>query len=272
MATTVTTRERPPSGFGATERRDNWWIGPLATALGLGAFGVYSTFRAVSNTEYHVGVGTGQMEDHAYLLSPFYSPLPPKSIHESLPAWFSPAFLILWAPGGFRLTCYYYRKAYYRAFFLDPVACGVGEPRNEYAGERKLFLFQNIHRYFLYLALVFLIILSIDVVLSCLWPTPGGGYTFGVSVASLVLVANVALLSTYTLSCHSLRHLVGGNVDCYSCVAFGNARQNAWKGVSILNRKHMLWAWMSLFSVGFADFYVWMVTRGTIPDPALFTL
>jgi hypothetical protein len=271
MAATVTSTDRA-SGFGATERRDNWWIGPLATALGLGAFGLYSTFRAIFNAEYHLGVGTGELEGHAYLLSPFYSPLPPSSIHQSLPGWLSPAFLILWAPGGFRLTCYYYRKAYYRAFLLDPVACAVGEPRNEYSGERKLFLFQNLHRYFLYLAILFLFVLSYDVLLSCLWPTGAGGKTFGISLGTLVLAANVTLLSVYTFSCHSLRHLIGGNVDCFSCVALGNARQKAWKGVSILNRNHMLWAWMSLFMVGFADFYVWMVARGVFSDPALFTI
>lgn len=268
MATTVTTSDRA-SGFGVTQRRDNWWVGPLATALGLGAFGVYATFRAVYNAEYHLGAGTGEMESHSYLLSPFYSPL---IVLPFLPSWISPAFLILWAPGGFRLTCYYYRKAYYRAFLLDPVACAVGEPRNEYAGERRLFLFQNLHRYFLYFALLFLVLLSIDVVLSCLWPTAGGGKTFGVSIGTLVLTANVVLLSLYTLGCHSLRHLVGGSVDCYSCVALGNARHKAWKGVSILNRKHMLFAWSSLFMVGFADFYVWMVARGVFADQPLFTL
>jgi hypothetical protein len=281
MSATVTNQQtsgQRASGFGATERRDNWWIGPLATAVGLGAFGLYSTFRAIYNAEYvlgidplfHVGVGkpTEHMLDHSHLLSPFYSPL---LILPFLPVWLSPAFMILWAPGGFRLTCYYYRKAYYRAFFADPPACSVGEPRNQYAGERGLFLFQNIHRFFLYLALAFLVLLSYDVVLSCIWPTDDGGRTFGISVSSLVLAANVTLLSLYTLGCHSLRHLVGGGVDCYSCVAFGDARHKAWKGVSVLNRKHMRFAWLSLFSVGFADFYVWMVYKGVFPDPALFT-
>lgn len=271
MATTVTdqrTTKHQAAGFGATERRDNWWIGPLATALGLGAFGLYSTFRAIYNAEYHLGIGTGELESHAYLLSPFYSPL---IVLPFLPAWISPAFLVLWAPGGFRLTCYYYRKAYYRAFFADPVACSVGEPRNEYAGERKLFLFQNLHRYFLYFALLFLVILSTDVVLSCIWPTENGGKTFGISLGTLVLATNVALLSMYTFGCHSLRHLVGGNVDCYSCVALGGARQTAWQKVSILNRKHMLFAWLSLFMVGFTDLYVWMVAKGVFTDPAIFT-
>jgi hypothetical protein len=252
-------------GLGATERRDAWWLGPLATAIGLGSFGVYATFRAIYNAEYQAGHGTGALENHAYLLSPFYSPL---IVLPWLPAWISPALLILWAPGGFRVTCYYYRKAYYRAFFLDPPACAVGEARGRgYRGETRLFLFQNLHRYFLYLALVFLVLLAIDVVHSCVWPTAdGSSHTFGLSLATLVLAANVTLLSLYTFSCHSLRHLVGGNVDCFSCVALGNVRQQAWTWASALNKHHMLFAWLSLFSVGFADFYVWMVASGRIAD------
>ena len=251
-------------GLGVTQRRDAWWVGPLATALGLGAFGVYATFRAIYGQEYKVGHGTTVLTDHAYLLSPFYSPL--IVLPESLD-WISPALLILWAPGGFRVTCYYYRKAYYRAFFLDPPACAVGEARGHgYRGETRLFLFQNLHRYFLYLALIFLVLLATDVVHSCIWPVTGGGYTFGISVATLVLAANVTLLSLYTFSCHSLRHLVGGNVDCFSCVALGNVRHRAWTWASGLNKYHMLFAWLSLFSVGFADFYVWMVASGRITD------
>ena len=60
--------------------------------------------------------------------------------------------------------------------------------------------------------------------------------------------------------------LVGGNVDCFSCVALGRARYKLWKGASVLNAQHMLWAWTSLFMVGFADFYVWMVASGRIED------
>jgi hypothetical protein len=252
-------------GLGTTERRDAWWLGPLATAVALGSFGIYATFRAIYNAEYHTGIGTGTLPEHAYLLSPFFSPL---IVLPWLPKWISPAFLILWAPGGFRVTCYYYRKAYYRAFFLDPPACAVGEPRgHNYWGETRLFLFQNLHRYFLYFAVVFLVILAIDVVHACNWPTADGTRrTFGVSVATLVLAGNVTLLTLYTFSCHSLRHLVGGNIDCFSCVALGQARYQAWRGASALNRHHMLFAWLSLFSVGFADFYVWMVASGRITD------
>jgi hypothetical protein len=257
-------------GLGSTERRDAWWAGPAATAIGLGGFIVYSTFRALYTADFELGHGATVnpvLPDHAYLLSPFYSPL---LVFPRLPAWLSPAFLILWAPGGFRLTCYYYRKAYYRAYFLDPPACAVGEARQRYQGETRLFLFQNIHRYFLYFALVFLVILAIDVVHACLWPTGSGGLTLGFSVGTLVLAANATLLTLYTFSCHSLRHLIGGNVDCFSCVAFGDARHRLWQGVSRLNERHMLWAWTSLFMVGFADFYVWMVASGRINDMRLF--
>lgn len=251
------------SGLGVTERRDTWWIGPLLTALGLGGFVVYSTFRAFYNADYHV-----DRADSAYLLSPFYSPL---IVLPWLPSWISPAFLILWAPGGFRLTCYYYRKAYYRSFFLDPPACGVGESRgNRYLGETRILLFQNLHRIFLYFALIFLVILAIDVVHACIWPAEGGGKTFGVSLGTLVLLANTILLSFYTFSCHSLRHLVGGNVDCFSCVAMGGLRHKLWSGASTLNRHHMRWAWFSLFMVGFADFYVWMVASGRFTDMRFF--
>lgn len=201
--------------------------------------------------------------NHAYLLSPFFSPL---IVLPNLPAWITPAIFILWAPGGFRLTCYYYRKAYYRAYFADPPGCAVGEGRKKYSGETRLFLFQNLHRYFLYVAIAFLVLLFIDVVHAAMWPREAGGYSFGISVGTLVLLMNVVLLGLYTFSCHSFRHLIGGNVDCYSCVKFGKQRYKAWKGVSLINKKHMWFAWLSLFWVGFTDFYVWMVAMGTWTD------
>jgi hypothetical protein len=252
------TATKRSAGLGATDRRDLWWLGPLAVFLGLSLFIIYATFRVFYNAAYVIDTA-----DSAYILSPFYSPL---IIWPGMPAWLSPAILILWAPGGFRLTCYYYRKAYYRSFFLDPPACAVSERRHKtYKGETGLLIFQNIHRFFLYLALVFLVILTIDVIHACIWPDG-----FGVSLGTLVLLSNVVLLGLYTFSCHSLRHLIGGKVDCFSCVAFGDARHKMWKGVSTLNRNHMLWAWTSLFMVAFADFYIWMVNTGIFTDIRIF--
>jgi hypothetical protein len=236
------------TALGATLRRDAWWVEPLLIALYLGAFGVYSTWAAWQGEHYRWGP----------YLSPFYSPL---ILTDWLP--FSPAFLILWIPLGFRATCYYYRKAYYRSYFLDPPACAVGEARGHgYKGETAFpFILQNLHRYFLYLAMLVLVFLWKDVVEAFRFEDG-----FGIGVGTLVLLANTVLLTLYTVSCHSWRHLVGGSVDCYSCAALGSARLHAWKGVSALNCHHMLFAWLSLTSVGFADIYVRLLSMGIWHD------
>jgi len=236
-------------GFGATGRRDAWWVEIAPVVIVLGLFGVYATLRALEGAHYEWGP----------YISPFYSPLIDPE-HRWWP--FSPALLILGGPLGFRVTCYYYRKAYYRAFFLDPPACSVGEARHGYRGETKLpFILQNLHRYFLYLAVVFLGFLAYDAVRSFSFDG-----RFGIGVGSLVLTANVVLLALYTLSCHSLRHLAGGALDCFSCTAFGRTRGKAWRGLTALNERHMPFAWMSLFSVGLADLYVRSVACGLIRD------
>jgi hypothetical protein len=237
-------------GFGKTMRRDAWWLELIPVVIVLGAFGIYATVRAFEGAYYEWGP----------YLSPFYSPLIDPQ-HRWWP--FSPAILILGGPLGFRATCYYYRKAYYRAFFLDPPACAVGESRSHrYSGETRFpFILQNLHRYFLYLALIFLIILWYDAVRAFSFDG-----SFGIGVGSLVLLANIVLLSFYTFSCHSLRHIVGGKLDCFSCVAFGGPRHTAWRGASFLNEHHMLFAWLSLFSVGLADLYIRLVASGSIHD------
>jgi len=165
-------------GFGQTSRKDNWWLVPLGVFCGLSAFIVYSTWAAFQGEHYFLGLAAGADGFKAQYLSPFYSPLlfdaagQLPSGHawfgawpDWFPAWLpaTPALLILWAPGGFRFTCYYYRGAYYKAFWMDPPSCAVGEPRNAYRGEKKFpLVMQNVHRYFLYLALAFLVILAYD--------------------------------------------------------------------------------------------------------------
>ena len=244
--------------FGQTARRDTWWLYPLLTFLGLGAFLVYSTWAGMQGKYYISGP----------YLSPMYAPLLFGQPGEgawfgAMPAWMpsfvTGAMLILWAPGGFRITCYYYRGAYYKAFWADPPNCTVGEPRKKYLGERYFpLILQNIHRYFLYLALVFLVLLSYDVYKATQFPNG-----FGIGVGTLVLLINVVLLGCYTLGCHSLRHLVGGIIDQLSRHP---ARKNTYDCVSCLNRRHMLFAWLSLFWVGFSDLYVRMCSMGIWTD------
>jgi hypothetical protein len=242
--------------FGRTSRPDAWWVQPLAVFLGLSAFIVYATWAAFQGNHYYYE-GNG-----ANYLSPFYSPeLFGDSPHSWfgrkpgwMPVWVTAAILILWAPGGFRVTCYYYRGAYYKAFWADPPSCAVGEPRKSYWGERYLpLILQNAHRYFLYLALLFLLILGYDAWKALWFTDTTGKASFGVGVGTLVLALNVVLLGGYTLGCHSLRHLVGGRLDQ---VSKHPVQHGAYKCVSCFNRRHMIWAWCSLFWVAFSDLYI----------------
>ena len=255
--------------FGETMRRDAWWVQPLSALLPLSAFIVYATWAAFQGKHYTFGP----------YLSPFYSPeifgSSPHAWFGPKPAWwptwllFSPALLILPFPGLFRLTCYYYRGAYYKSFAADPPACAVGEPRKGYWGEASFpLILQNVHRYFLYIAFGFLILLAHDVWLAMWWPDPATRKAvFGIGVGTIVLAINVTLLAGYALGCHSMRHLMGGYLDQ---LARSPVRKRLYDCSSCLNRGHMRWAWCSLFSVGFADLYVRLCSMGIWTDWRLF--
>jgi len=256
-------------GFGSTSRRDAWWATPLAVFLGLSTFVVYSTWAAFQNAHYSYGP----------YVSPFYSPEiwgdSPHAWFGPKPAWFpsfapfSPALLILPFPGLFRFTCYYYRGAYYKAFWADPPSCAVGEPRKSYWGEQSFpLIFQNVHRYFMYIAVLFLFMLSYDVWKAIWWSDPAtGGEKFGLGLGTVILAVNVVLLSCYTLGCHVMRHIVGGWHDE---VSKHPVCDTAYACSSALNYKHQLFAWLSLFTVGFSDLYVRLCSMGIWTDFRIF--
>src|SRR5437773_2164357 len=121
-----------------------------------------------------------------------------------------------------------------------------------------------IHRNFFYLALVFIVILTYDVWKALWFVDPATGKSvFGVGVGTIVLAINVCLLSGYTFGCHSLRHLAGGLLDQFSR---SPTCYRAYACVTCFNRRHMLWAWLSLFWVGFADLYVRLCAMGIWHD------
>ena len=261
-----------------------WWASPVFVIGMLGGFGAYSMWAAVQADHFcYDEFDESTLECHGPYLSPFYSPLLTKQspiIGSALPGpsmdigistvyLLSPALLILWMPVGFRLTCYYYRKAYHRSFLMHPPACGVDEIFvrkdrrsfiGKYDGETKFFFITNLHRYFFYLAFLVLAFLWWDTILA-FWHK--GAFHLG--VGSVLFLVNVILLSMYSLSCHSLRHILGGRLDCFSCDLKVSTWFRIWQGASVLNKKHMEFAWCSLITVMASDMYVRGLSMGIIP-------
>jgi hypothetical protein len=249
-----------------TLRNDRWWVSPLISFSILSAFVVYATWAAFVNGDYY----------YKPYLSPFYSPCLANIcggnahhyIHGAAgvpklswvgPWWaISPAIIILIVPLGFRVTCYYYRRAYYRSFWLSPPACAVGEPHKSYSGETRFpLILNNIHRYFFYVATILNVILTYDAIYAL-----ASRHTHGVfGVGNVVLIINAVLLWAYSLSCHSCRHIIGGRLKHFSKHPI---RFWAWGLVSRLNQKHMQIAWASLVWVAVADLYVRLAASGTL--------
>jgi hypothetical protein len=241
LSQSVPPSNNAPAYSGITARKDNWWAEPALVAVVFGLFGLYATWRAFEQQNFAIGP----------YLSPFYSP---EIKVPGMPSWFSPALWILPFPLAFRATCYYYRKAYYRAYFVSPPACTVGVVKNKnYTGEYKFpFVLQNLHRYAFYFAVPILGILWWDALKTLYY-----NGAFHLSVLTMVMLANVVLLSGYTFGCHAARHLVGGGMDCFTCKD-GTPKPGfkMWHNVTKLNERHMQWAWCSLLSVAATDAYI----------------
>jgi len=243
-----------------TLRTDRWWWPPVLNVIGLLAWLAYSFTRVFLQENYWVA-------DYHYL-TPYYSPCVstgciPEAAHFGtfLPdVWWMPyaavslPFLLL-----FRLTCYYYRKAYYRAFWASPPACAVAEPHAKYSGETRFpLLGQNLHRYAFYAAVIISLINTYDAILA--FHSPSG---FGFGLGNVILLTNVVMLWAYTASCHSCRHIVGGRLRHFSEHPM---RYKAWGIVSKLNGKHMELAWITLGTLALTDFYVMAVSAGWFTD------
>ena len=258
-------------------RTDGWWVQPLVTGLGLFAFVVYATWAAFRNGHYFVGLDMGRN-----YLSPLYSPCLAGGCPSAVrwgpvvpSSWsVSPAILILIFPLGFRLTCYYYRKTYYRAFWLSPPACAIADAgsnstkpnafRKRYNGETRFpLVLQNIHRYFWYFTLVFAALLTYDAIEA--FRFPGG---IGMGLGTVILIFNAVFIWSYQLGCHACRHLTGGNLRKFSEAP---VRRWIWTNVTTpLNKHHQLFAWLSLCTIVVSDLYIYLVSSGAFTDPRIF--
>jgi hypothetical protein len=222
------------------------WLYPAFVVVALSLFGIFAVWVVFFQSNGY----------YAPYVSPFYSPLIKVG---SIP----PGVWVAWAPLAFRLTCYYYRKAYFRSFFWHPRSCAVAEPNRRYRGETVLpWVLNNFHRFAFYATAVQVGFLWFDALLAFDF-----GGRFGIGLGTVLMVANVVLLSGYTFGCHAFRHLAGGELDCFSCSTVARARHQLWKGITVLNVKHDRWAWASLASVAATDIYIRALLAGVLHDP-----
>lgn len=245
------------SGGPASERRvapgRAWLVEPILTVISYSAFLVYATWAVFSGT--------------IVFFDPYVSPFDSTwlgfgVVQVPVIGLLLPILAVI--PLGLRASCYYYRKSYFRSFFWDPPACAIREARRgHYTGESRFpFVLNNFHRYFLILSVIVIIFLWVDVVRAFAFH----GHFF-IGLGSGVMLVNVILLSLYTFSCHSFRHLAGGGVDCYSCVFAGRLRHRVAAFLSWLNPTHGAWAWYSMFSVALTDLYIRLLMAGVISEP-----
>ncbi|MGV0699285.1 hypothetical protein [Mycolicibacter sinensis] len=250
-----------------TLRTDRWWLSPLRVNVFLSAWVLYATVRAFWGSDYWV--------DKYHYLTPFYSPCISASCVEGsshlgvwlpeFPWWIPLGALVLPFLLAFRLTCYYYRKAYYRAYWLSPAGCAVPEPRAGYTGETRFpLIIQNSHRYFFYAALAITMLNTYDAITAFYSADANGGAGgFGFGLGNIVLCVNVAMLWAYTGGCHSCRHVMGGRLTHFSK---NPVRYWLWSKISWFNGRHQQFAWITLGTLAFTDFYVWMVASGVFTD------
>jgi hypothetical protein len=249
-----------------TLRRDPWWRQPAIVAALLTIWVLYATVRVFMGHYYWV--------PQYHYLTPFYSPCVSGECvpgARALGEWFPAvppiipyAIVSLVFVLGFRLTCYYYRRAYYRAFWRAPAACAVREPHATYTGETRFPLIgQNLHRYFFYMAVLIAILLTYDAAEA--FRGPDGNFGFG--LGSLIMLANVILLWGYTLSCHSCRHITGGRLKNFSR---NPVRYWIWTQISKMNARHMQFAWITLGTLMLTDLYILLVSAGVFSDPRFF--
>ena len=161
---------------------------------------------------------------------------------------------------GFRLTCYYYRKAYYRSVWLSPPACAVAEPHGRYTGETRLpLIIQNSHRYFFYVAAIVSVINTYDAIVAFHCRRASGSVSATSFWWSMFCCCG-CIRCLVPLHC---RHVTGGRLKHFSRHP---VRYWIWTQISKLNTRHMLYAWITLGTLVLTDFYVMLVASGTISD------
>lgn len=251
----------PPENF-ATNRKDAWWIPPISLGVSFFLFAVYSL--AVTIFDFNAGIHTFGNLVGTHYNSPFYGPEP----WFSWPAFLPFAFFTLWAPFGFRGTCYYMRRVYYRSFFAGPPACavdGLSKFKGKYKGESKLpWVLNNFHRYFMYLAVILALYHWYEAIHSFVF-IGASGNEFGMGIGTILAVLDATTLTLYVSTCHAFRHMMAGRINRQGKISAPIA-----KFLDKLNPYHGRFFWLSLTTVWIWDIYVRLMGHGILDVVRLF--
>ena len=235
-----------------TFRKDNWALKWFVFGLSFFIFALYSVlviFFDFFNGFYFSGDPT------PLYISPFYGP-PLLPVMAVIPF----AVATLWIPFGFRGTCYYMRRVYYRSFFQSPPACtvtGISARKGKYSGETRFPWWVNhSHRYFLYGAILLGIYHWFEAILTLMHQD---SFYFG--VGCILAFLDAICLTFYIVSCHAFRNLFGGGVKRQNLVV-----NQIWGFTSKLNKHHGFWFWCSLFSIWLFDVYIRLLNLGILHE------
>ena len=255
-----------PRRFGATMRRDAWWVQPAIVFLMLSAFIVYATWAAFQGEHYAYGP----------YLSPFYSPeLFGSSPHAWFgpkpgwwPAWlpFSPALLILPFPGLFRAHLLLLPRRLLQGVLGRSARLHRRRAAEALPGRGVVPADPAEHPPLLPLRRAGL-------------PGGAGCTTCGRRSGSPIrppagprsASASARWCSRPTSCCSAGTRWAATRCATWSAATSTGSpgrpvRRLAYDCSSCLNRAHMRWAWCSLFSVAFADLYVRLCSMGIWTD------
>jgi hypothetical protein len=119
------------------------------------------------------------------------------------------------------------------------------------------FRIENLHRYFMYFSVLILPFFFYDFYIAVAYSG-----IFKITLGSLLLLANAVVVTVWVFSCHAVRHLTGGRVDCYGCKLAGKSRNKFFRFQSYFNVHHEALAWTSLILFISVDLYLRALSAG----------
>ena len=146
----------------------------------------------------------------------------------------------------FIYTCYYFRYLFGHVS-NHPKYCMAEEKKKEYSKEDRI---KQMHGVFVWIMLVWAIIHLSELVGAQLGYSELPVYSIGEFIHGDELWEWVYIVSTmlFLFSCHYIRYIIGGSAKCFSCLKFGEQRQNVFRFQTFINNYHGYFFWLAIIS------------------------